>query len=92
MWVWDALSLALCNAWRPFTIGDVPTADGLTSIELTDREDSASTLDPWPFSSEQVDVQCEAKRLAHRYKDEDTMRQAFVQAVPVKLNFMLVAS
>ena len=92
MWAWDALSLALCNAWRPFTIGDVPTADGLTSIELTDRKNGTSTLDPWPFNSNQVEVQCEAKRLARSYKDEESVRQAFAQAVPVKLNFMLVPS
>src|SRR6202030_817994 len=46
MWAWDGLSLALCNAWRPFIAKDVPTADGLTDVELRDRPDGAATLDP----------------------------------------------
>ncbi len=91
MWTWDALSLALCNAWRPFTVRDVPTATGLTTLELIDRDDGTSTLDPWPFGSEQIEVHCEAKRLSMKYGDEATMRQAFAQAHLAKLKFTLSA-
>jgi hypothetical protein len=91
MWTWDGLSLALCNAWRPFSVRDVPTADGLTDVALGDCEDGTSTLDPWPFATERVDVRCEARRLDMRYEDEAAMRFALEQAEPVTLTFALVA-
>ncbi len=90
MWTWDGLSLALCNAWRPFTARDVPTADGLADVELRDNEDGTSTLDPWPFATERVYVRCEARRLDTRYVDETAMRGALEQAKPVTLTFALV--
>jgi hypothetical protein len=92
MWTWDGLSLALCNAWRPFTSRDVPTAsEDLVEIELTDRSDGTGTLDPWPFAAGRVEVQCEARRLAPRYEDEAAMRAGF-EAAPVEtLTFVLVA-
>src|SRR6185312_1864652 len=33
MWTWDGVSLALCNAWDPFTARDVPPHDGLVDLE-----------------------------------------------------------
>jgi hypothetical protein len=90
MWTWDGLSLALCNAWRPFIARDVPTAEGLVAVELRDREDGTSTLDPWPFSAKRVEVRCEARRLGARYPDEPAMRRAFERAEPVTLTFALV--
>lgn len=91
MWAWDGLSLALCSAWRPFTVRDVPTANGLIDVELRDREDGASTLDPWPFRHPHVDVRCEARPLKTRYADRSSMRDALEQATPVTLTFALVA-
>ena len=91
MWVWDSLSLALCHAWRPFTVRDVPTAEGLIDVELKDRDNGASTLDPWPFAGERVDVRCEARRLAARYADESAMRRAFERPDPLTLTFALVS-
>ncbi len=91
MWTWDGLSLALCNAWRPFMLRDVPTADGLIDVELRDREDGVSTLDPWPFADARADVRCEARRLETRYADGAGMRAALEQAKPVTLTFALVA-
>jgi Protein of unknown function (DUF3891) len=90
MWTWDGLSLALCNVWRPFSARDVPTADGLIDVELRDCEDGTSTLDPWPFATERVDVRCEARRLDRRYEDATAMRSALAQAKPVTLTFALV--
>jgi hypothetical protein len=91
MWTWDALSLALANGWRPFTVRDVPTADGLAALELIDRADGTVTVDPWPFHSQQIEVHCEARRLAASYPDEAAMRRGFAQAGLVKLNFTLSA-
>jgi len=91
MWTWDGLSLALCNAWRPFIASDVPAAEGLVAVELRDRKDGTSTLDPWPFASKRVEVRCEARRLRARYADEAAMRRAFERAEPVTLKFALVA-
>jgi Protein of unknown function (DUF3891) len=92
MWTWDGLSLALCNRWRPFTSKDVPSLDGLTDIELRDREDGAVTLDPWPLASERVEVRCEALRIGARYSDQAAMRRARERWEPVTLRFVLVAS
>jgi len=91
MWTWDGLSLALCNAWRPFLARDVPTDGGLIDVELRDGADGASTLDPWPFEAERIEVRCEARRLPARYADETAMRRAFARAELVTLTFTLVA-
>ena len=90
VWAWDGISLALCNAWARFTISDAPTADGLTTIEVVDRKDGTWMLDPWPFKSKQLEVQCEARRLERRYESETSMREALAHATPVKLSFVLV--
>jgi hypothetical protein len=92
MWTWDGLSLALCNAWRPFAVNEVPTARGLTTVELRDRDDGSSTLHPWPFSDRRVEVRCEARRLDARYADEAAMRRAFELAEPTSLTFELLAA
>ena len=79
MWTWDGLSLALCNAWRPFSLRDVPAAEGLIDVELRDREDGAFTLDPWPFAPEHLEVRCEARRVGARCGGESEMRTALEQ-------------
>ncbi|MCW3056220.1 MAG: hypothetical protein JWO21_189, partial [Solirubrobacterales bacterium] len=71
--------------------GDVPTADGLVPVELRDEPDGTSTLDPWPFGTDRVEVRCEARRLEARYRDEAAMREAWERAKPVTLAFTLVA-
>src|ERR1700693_692922 len=91
MWTWDGLSLALCNAWRPFVANGVPATDGTVAVELLDRGDGTSTLDPWPLRSQAIELRCEARRLQARYSDAAEMKLAFEQARPVTLRFMLVA-
>ena len=91
MWTWDSISLALCHGWRPFTARDVPSADGLIDVELRDRDKGISTLEPWPFTAERLEVRCEARRLAARYENEAAMRLAFEGAELVTLTFRLVA-
>lgn len=89
MWAWDALSLALCNAWTPFSLNDVPAAKGLDTIELISHEDGTATLDPWPFAADRVVVGCEARRLDGGCTDEAQMREALARARPVMLRFVL---
>jgi Protein of unknown function (DUF3891) len=86
MWTWDGLSLALCHGWRPFTARDVPTAEG-ELVDVTLAEDD--TLDPWPFGLDQVEVRCEARRLAPRYDDETAMLEGFMAARVETLRFRL---
>jgi hypothetical protein len=91
MWTWDGLSLALCNDWRPFTARDVPGADGLVDIELRPHAGGGATLEPWPFATAELELRCEARRLAARYEDAAAMRAAFEQPEPVTLSFPLRA-
>jgi hypothetical protein len=71
---------------------DVPSTDGPIAVELRDLGAGASTLDPWPFGSDSVEVRCEARRLIGRYTDEDELRRAFGRAEPLSLTFALEAS
>jgi Protein of unknown function (DUF3891) len=89
MWAWDGLSLALCMAWRPFTARELPTRTGMIEIELRDLEHGVSTLDPWPFSVDELEVRCEARQLAARYETEAQMRDAFEHTAPAPLTFTL---
>jgi hypothetical protein len=91
MWTWDGLSLALCHGWRPFLARDVPTRDGLLDVELRDRAEGASTLDPWPFATEHVELRVEARALQPRYPDERTARQALASAEALTLTFALAS-
>jgi hypothetical protein len=89
MWTWDGLSLALCMAWRPFTAREVPSRDAMIDIELRDLAEGVSTLDPWPFAVEQLELHCEARRLAAPYESEAQMRAAFERIPPTPLTFTL---
>jgi hypothetical protein len=91
MWAWDGLSLALCNGWDPFTAKDVPAAEGLVEVELRGHADGTTSLAPWPFSSAQLEVRCEARRLPARYREEEEMRRALELAEPISLTFSLRA-
>lgn len=71
IWTWDSLSLGLLLGWAPFELTAVPAADGAVDISVTD-----GTLDPWPFNTPRLTVRCDARRLAGRYPDEDTMRDS----------------
>jgi hypothetical protein len=54
----------------------VPTADGEVDIAVA----TGPTLDPWPFEAPSLTVRCEGRRLAGRFDDEDTMREALAAA------------
>jgi hypothetical protein len=91
MWTWDGLSLALCNGWRPFTAREVPAAESRIELELRERGDGTSTIDPWPFSVPALTVRCEARRLALRYRSQAELTRAFACAQPLTLEFTLSA-
>jgi hypothetical protein len=79
VWTWDSLSLGLLLDWAPFTLRDVPTADGrATDIRLL----ADGTLDPWPFAADAgaVDLHCDARRLAATYESDDALQQGLASA------------
>ncbi len=92
LWAWDALSLALCLDWAPYTQRDVPTAGGgATELRLTDDDlGGGCALDPWPFVANTVTVHAEGRLLdAHTYADEPSLHAA-LEAAPVRrLTFSL---
>jgi hypothetical protein len=91
MWTWDSLSLALCLGWRPFTAKDVPAREGLLDVELRERDEGRWVVDPWPFASACVRVHCEGRRLDGGFRDQQELRAAFLQARPVRLEYLLEA-
>ncbi len=91
MWVWDAMSLALCHGWYSFTIHDVPESTGLGTLELRAADDSTVIVDPWPFSSPALEVRCEGHKLASSYEDETAMQRDLERAPQITLTLRLVA-
>ena len=91
MWTWDSLSLALCLGWQPFTANEVPARDSLVDLELHDQGEGRWLLDPWPFAEDVVRVHCEGRRLAGGYGDRAELLDAFAQARPVRLEYVLEA-
>jgi hypothetical protein len=86
VWTWDSLSLGLLLDWAPFELMGVPAADGEVDIAVR-----TGTLDPWPFAAPRLAVRCEGRRLAGRFDDEDTMRDALEAAPPVAIEIELSA-
>jgi hypothetical protein len=89
---WDTLSLALCLDYAPYTVTEVPAADGtLGALDLsqTDRP-GRLTLDPWPLRTDSLVVRCEGQRLADTYGDDDALREALARAPWETLEFELV--
>ena len=91
MWTWDSLSLALCHGWQPFTVKDVPAAEGLLDVELRDLGSGTWSLDPWPLAAGRLDAVVEGRLLAAHYQDESEMRAGLRDAQPRTLRFTLVA-
>lgn len=90
--VWDHLSLVLGIGLRiEQSLEHVPTADGETAITVNPRNAAATEfcVTPWPFSTQKVAVECEARRLPDCFSDENGMRAALARAPWVKLRFEL---
>lgn len=91
LWTWDALSLALCLDWAPYTQREVPTADGETELRLlTDDLGGGHSVDPWPFVTDVVTVHAEGRLLpADRFADEEELHAALAAAPLRRLQFAL---
>jgi hypothetical protein len=87
VWIWDSLSLALLLGWAPFTLRAVPTAGG-GAVDVHLSPDG--TLDPWPFTGDgSVAVQCEGRRLADRYANDDALERGLARAPWETVRFVL---
>jgi hypothetical protein len=86
VWTWDSLSLGLLLDWAPFELAAVPAAEREVDVEVR-----AATLDPWPFAAPRLTVRCEGRRLAGRFDDEETMRDALAAAPWVTIELELAA-
>lgn len=91
VWTWDALSLALCLGWAPYTQRDVPTARGTTELRLLDDDlGGGHSLDPWPFAADAVTVHAEGRLLpADRFAGEEELHAALSAAPVRRLQFAL---
>jgi len=92
LWTWDALSLAVCLGWPPYVADDVPARSDTTEILRIEPEGAAPArrfrLDPWPFSTGEVRLRCDGRRLA-THRDADEMHAALREAPIVALAFTL---
>lgn len=89
---WDTLSLALCLDYAPYTVREVPAANGgaeQLEVSQTDRPGQLRLV-PWPLRSDTLVVRCEGQRLDGTYEDNGPMREALAQAPWETLEFELV--
>ncbi|MET0603157.1 MAG: DUF3891 family protein [Baekduia sp.] len=87
--IWDGLSLALCRDQAPHVI-DGFTLDRAGAVAVPPRgqtpkrkcyERDAFTLDPWPFTSDRLNVRVEGRLLtAAPYPDEPALHAALDRA------------
>lgn len=91
VWTWDALSLALCLDWAPYTQRDVPTADGAIDLRLLpDDLGGGHSVDPWPFVTDAVTVHAEGRLLpTDRFAGEEELHAALRAAPLHRLTFAL---
>jgi hypothetical protein len=82
---WDALSLALCLGWAPYT---APEVDG-RPLRLEPAGARAHTLDPWPFRIPSLEVRCEGRVLREPAGTEAELHDALERAERVDLRFRL---
>jgi hypothetical protein len=81
--VWDALSLAICGGQRASRRFDgIPASNGDASLTLAPAGDDATRFatDPWPFRDPTVPLRFEGRRLEGQFSDEESMRDALLQA------------
>jgi Protein of unknown function (DUF3891) len=91
VWKWDFVSLALCLDWAPTAAQEVPTANGSAELTLAPGDGRGKLrFDPWPFSSEPVELRCEGQRLAGRFDTDEELHDALARAPWVTVEFELV--
>ena len=87
---WDALSLAICLDYAPYTVTDVPTATGPEiDLGLSAGGPARLMLDPWPLGVAWLKVRCEGQRLSERYADDGALSAALASAPWETLEFEL---
>lgn len=86
VWTWDALSLALCLEWAPYTQREVPTASGgVTDLRLVaDDLSGGHSVEPWPFVTGHVTVHAEGRLLPEGPFASDDELHAALEAAPVR--------
>jgi Protein of unknown function (DUF3891) len=89
---WDWLSLALCLEWAPASFANVPAAGDETELRIEQARESVTTVHPWPFSSDELGVRCEGRRLTGRFAREPDLHEALERAPLASLDFTLVRS
>jgi hypothetical protein len=89
IWTWDGISLAICLPWKKLTFTDVPTCDGSTDIAFGQTAPDRFTLAPWPFATDTVELQVEARRLSGRFGSALDLHQALDDAPSRVLHFTL---
>ena len=88
--LWDGVSLALCHGLsEPRTFRGAP--DALGSVDLVLAPVAAGiSVDPWPFSAEQLSVHADGRFLPGRYDDQDALRDALDNAAWMTITVTLV--
>lgn len=89
IWTWDSMSLAVCLPWDPHTATRVPAADEEVDVNMRSTEPDRFEVRPWPFSSPEVRVHCEARRLRQRCGSERELQAALAGAPLERLTFTL---
>jgi hypothetical protein len=67
---WDWMSLVLCRDALPATV------EFERPLRMERAGEGAVTVSPWPFRREELSVHFDAQRLAGRFEDDDSLREA----------------
>ncbi|HET9720931.1 MAG TPA: DUF3891 family protein [Solirubrobacteraceae bacterium] len=89
IWTWDSMSLAICLPWDPHTATRVPAGEEEVDLEMRGTAPDRFEVRPWPFSTPEIRVHCEARRLTERYDGERELRAALAGAPLERLAFTL---
>jgi hypothetical protein len=91
--LWDWMSLLLCHGLtQTQVVSGVLFKTGESHVKLTplQQERPIVSIEPWPFSSDRVELVCEGRHLLKTYAEEEEMREALRAAAPVSLLIGLV--
>ena len=89
LWTWDSLSLGLILGWAPWSVEDVPAADGVMVAMHLGRDGDVHTVAPWPFTADRVKLAIEGRRLGGPFSTAEELRDALLDAPWVKLSYEL---
>lgn len=89
LWTWDSMSLAVCIPWDPHTATRVPAGEDTVDIEMHSVASDRFVVRPWPFTTGELAVRCDARRITQRFTDQAAMRKALSEAPVETLEFTL---